>query len=164
MSSSFCFCNLSSTSDPLSPTILLTKLLLSDRHITWFNIYFSNRQKSVCILDNVSLILKFFCSPTGSCFGIFAFSVLIISLVLFRMRNKNQLLVNSDIYYIDTRQYANFQQSSMNLTKYQKGVYYLSVHLFNVLPACIQIESDNPKNYELVLQKFLYENFLLLSG
>ena len=37
-------------------------------------------------------------------------------------------------------------------------MYYLGVKLFNVLPVCIKIESDNPKNFKLVLQKFLNEN------
>jgi len=42
----------------------------------------------------------------------------ILSLVLFMIRNKNQFLVNSEIYHIDTRQHANFYQPSVNLTKY----------------------------------------------
>jgi len=31
--------------------------------------------------------------------------------------------VNSEIYHIDTRQHANFHQTSSNVTGYQKGVY-----------------------------------------
>ena len=46
-------------------------------------------------------------------------------------------MVNSEIYHFDTRQHANFQQLSMNLTKYQKGVYYLGVRVYNMLPSCI---------------------------
>jgi len=37
-------------------------------------------------------------------------------------------------------------------------VYYLRVKLFNVFHAYITIESDNPKNFKFVLQKFSYEN------
>jgi hypothetical protein len=74
------------------------------------------------------------------------------------IRYKKQFPVNSEIYHIDLRQYANFQQSSVNLTKYQKGVFYLRVNLFNVLPAYITIDSDNPKNFKFVLRKVLYEN------
>jgi len=40
-------------------------------------------------------------------------------------------------------------------------VYYLGVNVFNMLPSYIKIESDNPKKFKLVLQKFLYENFFL---
>ena len=82
----------------------------------------------------------------------------ILSLLLFMIRNKNQNLVNSEVYHIDTRQHANFHQPSVNLTKYRKGVYYIGVKLFNKLPIYIKIESDNPKIFKLVLQKFLNEN------
>ena len=47
----------------------------------------------------------------------------ILSLLLFMIRNKNQNLVNSEVYHIDTRQHANFHQPSVHLTKYQKGAY-----------------------------------------
>ena len=82
----------------------------------------------------------------------------IISLLLFMVRNKNQFLVNSELYHIDTRQHANFHQPSVNVTKYQNGVYYLAVKVFNMLPPYMKTESDNPKKFKVVLQKFLYEN------
>jgi len=50
------------------------------------------------------------------------------------LRNKNQFLVNSEIHHIDTRQHANFHQPSVNMTKYQKGVYYLGAKVYNMLP------------------------------
>jgi hypothetical protein len=65
-------------------------------------------------------------------FRAFVFNLLILSL-LFKIRNKNQFLVSSEINHIDSRQYAKFQQSSVNLTKHQKGVYYLRVKLFIVM-------------------------------
>jgi len=37
-------------------------------------------------------------------------------------------------------------------------MYYLGVKVFNKLPTYIKIQSDNPKKFKLVLQKFLYEN------
>jgi len=74
------------------------------------------------------------------------------------LRNKNQFLVNSEIHHIDTRQHANFHQPSVNVTKYQKGVYYLGVQMFNMLPSYIRTESDNPKKLKVILQKFLYKN------
>jgi len=36
-------------------------------------------------------------------------------------------------------------------------VYSLGLSVFNVLPTFIKIDSDNPKKFKLVLQKFLYE-------
>ena len=74
------------------------------------------------------------------------------------MINMNQFLVSSEKYHIDTRQHANFHQPSVNLTKYQKGVYHLGYKVFNMVPSYINMESDNPKKLKLILQKFLFEN------
>jgi len=82
----------------------------------------------------------------------------ILSLLLFIIRNKNQFLINSEIYHPNTRQHANLHQPSINVTKYQKGVYYLGVKVFNVLPPYIKTESDNPKKFKVVLQNFLHDN------
>ena len=82
----------------------------------------------------------------------------ILSLLLFMIRNKNQFLVNSEVYHIDSRQHANFHQPSVNMTRYWKGAYCLGVKVFNKLPIYIKVESDNPKKFKFVLQKFLYDN------
>ena len=82
----------------------------------------------------------------------------IVSLLLFMIRNNNQFLVISEVYHIHTRQHANFHQPSVNLTKYQKGVYYLGVKVFNKLPTYLKVESDNPKEFKFDLQKFLFDN------
>jgi hypothetical protein len=71
------------------------------------------------------------------------------------IRNKNQFLVNSEVYHIDPRQDTSFHQPSVNLIKYQKGVYYLGVRVYNKLPTYLKIETDNPpKKFKSVLQKF----------
>jgi len=44
------------------------------------------------------------------------------------------------------------------MAKYQKGVYYLDVKVFNMLPSYIRTEFDNAKKFKVVLQKFLHEN------
>jgi hypothetical protein len=36
----------------------------------------------------------------------------------------------------------------MNLTKYQKGVDYLGVKVFNMLPTYIKVESGNTKKFK----------------
>jgi len=78
------------------------------------------------------------------------------------IRNKNQFLVSSEIYHIDTRQYANFHKPFVNLTKYQKRVYYLGVKVFNMLPSYIKIEYDNSKKFKFVLRNF-YMQILFIS-
>ena len=73
-------------------------------------------------------------------------------------KKKKKFLISSEIYHIDTRQHANFHQPSVNLTKYQKGVYCLGGKVFNMLPSYIEMESDSPKKFKLFLQKFFNEN------
>jgi hypothetical protein len=74
------------------------------------------------------------------------------------IRNKNQFPVNSEIYHFNTRQHANFHQSSVNVAKFQKGVSNLGAKVLNMLPSYIKRESDKPNKFKLVLQKFLYEH------
>jgi hypothetical protein len=64
---------------------------------------------------------------------------------------------DSEVHHINTRQHADFHQHSVNVAKYQKGVYYLGIKVFNALPFDIKTEFNNPKKFEVVLQKFLYE-------
>jgi hypothetical protein len=46
----------------------------------------------------------------------------------------------------------------MNLTRYQKEVYYLAVKVFNMLTRYIKTESDNPKKFKLILQNLFCKN------
>jgi hypothetical protein len=62
------------------------------------------------------------------------------------------------IHHFDTRQHVNCHQHSVNVTKFQKGVSNLGTEVFNMLPSYIKLESDNPKKFKLVLQKFLYKS------
>jgi len=63
-------------------------------------------------------------------------------------------MVNSEIHHIVTWHHANFHHHSMNFNKYLMGVYYLGFKVFNMLPSYINIESDNPKKFKLILQTF----------
>jgi hypothetical protein len=74
------------------------------------------------------------------------------------MRNKKQFLTNSEIYLINSRQQANLHLPLVNMTKYQKAVYYQGIKVFNALPSHIKIEFDNPVKFKRVLQNFLHEN------
>jgi hypothetical protein len=69
------------------------------------------------------------------------------------IRNKEQFPVNSEIHHINTIQHANLYQLSANVTKYQNGVYYLGVKVFNMFPIYIKTDFDNPKEFKVVLKK-----------
>ena len=49
-------------------------------------------------------------------------------------KNKELFTTNNEIHNVYTRQYLNFHQSSVNLTKYQTWVYYMGLKIFNFLP------------------------------
>jgi len=78
----------------------------------------------------------------------------IFSLLLFMIRNRNHFLLNSELYHTNTRKYVNLHQPSVNVTKFQKGVYSLGVKVFNILPLFIKTESDIPKKFKVTLQNF----------
>jgi hypothetical protein len=71
---------------------------------------------------------------------------------------KLEILRNSEIYHINTRQQANLHLPLVNLTKYQKGVYYQSIKVFNALLSYLKMEFDVPMKFKKILQKFLHEN------
>jgi len=80
----------------------------------------------------------------------------ILSLMMFVIKNKNQFTVNSEIHNINTRQHANLHQPTSNLTGYQQGIYCSEVSVYNKLDPHTKQLSDDPKNFELRLKKFLY--------
>jgi hypothetical protein len=43
------------------------------------------------------------------------------------------------------------------MTKYQKGVYYQGIKIFNALLSHIKMEFDNPIKFKRILQSFLHE-------
>jgi hypothetical protein len=137
--------------------------------MTYGLLFWRNSPDSIKIFTLQKKIIRIMtgCRSTDSCKKLFYNleilplpSQYILSLLLFMIRNKNKFLVNSEIHHIDTRQHANLHQPSVNITKYQKGVYYLGVKVFNMLPSYIKTEFDNPKKFKVVLQKFLYKNSL----
>jgi hypothetical protein len=82
----------------------------------------------------------------------------ISSLLLFIVNNKDQFIVNSEIYSINLRQSANLHLPQVNLAIYQKGVYYLGIKIYNSLPSDIKNFSNNPKKFKTLLKTFLYTN------
>ena len=141
--------------------------------MTYGLLFWGKSQDSIKIFRLQTKIIRIMmgCRSKDSCIKLFFnFEILtlpsqcILSLLLFVIRNKNQFLVNSEIYHSDTRQQANFHQPSVNVAKYQKEVYCLGVKVFNMLPSYIKTELENSKKFKVVLQKCLYENsFYLLD-
>jgi len=76
---------------------------------------------------------------------------------MFLNKNKDQFTVNFQIYHCVTRQQSDFHQPIANRAKYQKGIQYMGVKVFNRLPINIKKEFDNSKKFRHSLKKFLRE-------
>jgi hypothetical protein len=60
------------------------------------------------------------------------------SLMLFVIKNWKQYTDNTEIYEIKTRQQRNLHQPLADLKKYQKGIHYLRIKVYNNLPSYIK--------------------------
>jgi hypothetical protein len=79
----------------------------------------------------------------------------ILSLALFVTKNMEIFTPNSDIHTKNTRNKTNLFPPQSRLTKYQKGVYFAGIKIFNHLPQKIKKLSDKPNTFKRELKKFL---------
>jgi hypothetical protein len=152
-----------------APKCVLAVVYYSYFHsiMTYGLLFWGNSPDSITIFRLQKRIIRIMLGrrPRDSCRGLFFKleilplpSQYILSLLLFMMRNKKQFLTNSEIYHSNTRQQANLHLPLVNVTKYQKGVYYQGIKVFNTLPSYINMESDNPMKFKRTLKKCLHEN------
>jgi len=85
-------------------------------------------------------------------------SVYIFPLLRFVIKNKEFFTTNNESHNYGTRQHLDFHYPSANLKKFQTGVHYMSVKIYNSLPIYIKNEINNTKKFESLLKKFLVEN------
>jgi len=79
----------------------------------------------------------------------------VLSLMLFVVKNTEEFTSNSEVHTINTRHRSDLHVPSITLTKYQKGVYYSGVRIFNHLPQNIKRLSSNVKSFKSALKRFL---------
>jgi len=79
----------------------------------------------------------------------------ILSLAMFVVGNFEEFSTNTDINSINTRQKSHLHPPSTRITKFQKGLHYMDVKIFNKLPPIIQHLSNNKKQFHKTLKKFL---------
>ena len=80
-----------------------------------------------------------------------------LSLLMFLFKNKHQFPVNTEVHHHATRQQSNFHQPPAYLTKYQKGICYLGIKVFNKLPPYIKDDFENMREFKWRLKNFLHE-------
>ena len=75
--------------------------------------------------------------------------------MLFVVNNTNYFTSNPDKCFKSTRQSLNFYQPNTNLTLFQKGV-RMGIKVFNTLPHYIKEMSNNSREFETNLKRFLH--------
>jgi hypothetical protein len=79
----------------------------------------------------------------------------LLSWLSFVVDNIEKFKTNSDIQNISTRYKYNLHVLNTNLSKYQKGVYYTGIKLFNNLPPTIKSRNHNIKKFKPALKEYL---------
>jgi hypothetical protein len=77
---------------------------------------------------------------------------------MFIVNNRNLFLDSAELYTIKTRNNYSLHPPLFHLTKYQKGVHYAGVRVFNHLPTRIKSIANDTKVFKMTLKKFLLEN------
>jgi hypothetical protein len=82
----------------------------------------------------------------------------IYSILLFVTENKDQLLSNSQVHKISSRQNSDMYLPIENLAMYQKGVYYSGIKIYNHLPTAIKDLSGDKNKFKLALKRYRLHN------
>jgi len=87
----------------------------------------------------------------------------IFSLSIFVIKNKHLFYTNNPIRSIRARYKTNLHLPTANLTKFQKGVYYSAIKIFNNLPPNIKDLANETVLFQNALKRFLLINSLYNS-
>jgi hypothetical protein len=77
---------------------------------------------------------------------------------MFIINNRTLFLDNAELYTTKTRNSYNLHPPLSLLTKYQTGVHYAGVRVFNHLPSPITSIANESKVFKKTLKRFLLEN------
>jgi hypothetical protein len=69
--------------------------------------------------------------------------------MLFVIKNRKEFIANTETCEIKVRQQQNFHQPFENVKKYQKGIYYLGIKVYNNLPPHVKDISNDLKKFEV---------------
>jgi hypothetical protein len=86
------------------------------------------------------------------------YSQYIFSISIFVMKNKHLFYTNNQIHSIHTRFKTGLHPPTANLTKFQKGVYYSAIKIFNNLPHNIKDLANEIVLFQKALKRFLLIN------
>jgi hypothetical protein len=73
----------------------------------------------------------------------------------FVLQNQEKFTSNTEVHNINTRSELKLHKPISNLRLYQKGVYYMSIRIFNKLPDCIARVVENKWSFVSTLTQYL---------
>ena len=106
---------------------------------------------------------KTYCKPLFQSLGILTItSQYILSLIKFLLQNQEKFTSNTEVHNINTRNKLKLHKPISNLTLYQKGVYYMSIRIFNKLPNCIGNLVENKRSFSINFKTVFSKQISLL--
>jgi len=78
----------------------------------------------------------------------------------FLLQNQETYIFNNEVHNINTRNKLKLHQPMCNLTLYQKGMYYMSIKIFNKLPDHITDSIGNKRSFISRLNRYLVNKSL----
>jgi len=91
-------------------------------------------------------------------------SLYIFSLLRFVIKNKDLFSTNNETHNYGTRQHLDFHYPSANLKKFQTGVHYMSVKIYNSLAIYIKNEINNTKKIRISPEEIFTWELILFIG
>jgi len=85
-------------------------------------------------------------------------SLYIFLLLRFVVKSKDLFTTNNEIHNLGTRQQHDFHYPASHLKKYQSGVFYMAIKIFNNLPTYIKNEFSDSTKFVSLVKNFLCEN------
>ena len=116
--------------------------LLTNGVIFWGNSVhsikiFRIKEKIIIIMGN--LRSRDSCRNTFKTMKILPFySQYIFSILIYIINNRHLFITNQEVHNVNIRSNLKFHVPGSNLTKFQKGVYYSGIKLFNRLPSSVR--------------------------
>jgi hypothetical protein len=168
--SSACFAMMTVTSLMKTETLKLVYFayfhsIMSYGIIFWAN---STESKKVFYIQNRIIRIIAGAKRRASCMELFKkFNILplasefLLSLLSFVVDSMEKFQTNSDIDNINIRYRYNLHVPNSNLSKYQKGVNYSGIKLFNNLPPNVKNLSHNIKMFKRALKEYLLPPYYL---
>ena len=101
------------------------------------------------------------CKPLFQSLGIPTVpSQYILSLMNFVLQNKERFTLNIEVHNFNTRNKLKLHKPVSSLTSYHKGVYNMSIRIFNKLPEHITNLAGNKKIFISTLRQYLVSKSL----